>query len=202
MDLFKLVPVDDVHPCRHNVLVELWTTKRLQLANLVHLSQIPSHVRLQFGEQKYSRARIIILNSTAPKGCYTTLLPQKLFPFCSIYKSVYEDHRVSMLDTQEALRPQNYLLCVEVREEKTSKPKSNHEVELPPKERGEYRIHVSLEEVNRYQTKYPAYVNLDRSEESIGFSSWDGNLVSWFESGFTTRVQYALQSGLLTTVED
>jgi hypothetical protein len=48
-------------------------------------------------------------------------------------------------------------------------------------------------------TRYGPYVNADRDSNSIGYSSWCGNLVDWFRADPATRMRYGQECGLYGT---
>lgn len=193
MSSFKLIHVDSQYRDRKTVLMKLWTKHGLQLANLIHIDSIPKDLQkrmLTLDEQ----SRIILLNRRITRDEYTTLMPKQMFPFCSVYKN---GAGISVLETSEALRQGNYFLCHP--KEKASTVTEKEPLRSPspsPSGGGHYRYHVSIESTRIWRSK-PAYVNMDRPSDNIGKSSWDGNLVSWFQAGFQSRMLYAKHSGLL-----
>lgn len=111
---------------------------------------------------------------------------------------------VTYLPLADVLVEGNYFLCISVTEKAflpyhtlTEDEKSGLQYAKKRSYTDEFAYHTNIEGTRTYRTKCPAYVNLDRTSESIGSSAWDGNLTRWFEAGYTTRVQYASQSGLL-----
>lgn len=146
------------------------------------------------------KSRIVLLNRRITRGEYTTLMKKQMFPFCSVYKNC---GNISVLETPEALRQGNYFLChprEQLRDEETFSIPYREDRSPSPSPLGtsDYRHHVPIE-ATRIWRNNPPYVNMDRTSESVGESSWDGNLVSWFRCGFSTRVQYAVHSGFFPT---
>lgn len=196
MEGFKLVHIDDTYRQKpENVLVRLWTQEGVCLANTAHIDSIPRDLRDRMRTLP-EKVRVIILNRFILRGEeYSTLFPSaQLFPFCSVYKN---GGNISLLETRQALQHGNWFLCHE-KEELVLRDYYNPNTDEPLTRNGytEYHCHVPIESAFRWKTRYPAYVNLDRDSDNIGGSSWDGNLVSWFQCGYTTRLQYASQAGL------
>ena len=139
--------------------------------------------------------RVIIVNQPTLRNKPVRRLSGagSVFPFRTLYKNGGATHVIAI---KEALTVGNYFLCFEAKcgiEERVSHdgPESIERFDTY-----EYRCHVDIE-ATRVWRNDPPYVNLDRDSDSIGNSSWDGNLVSWFESAFSTRMHFARQAGLL-----
>jgi hypothetical protein len=188
---FKLVRVDESYLKNPGqILRQLFTNERVHLANQRHIGAIPDSMR-DIMCASSDKVRFIILNDFVQIGANLLELPPKMFQFCSIYKNGLG---YSVLDIREAIKPGNFFLCLS-HEHKDIIDDPDADV-IQRSEPVEYKYHVSIEETRRFHTRYPAYVNLDRSSDNIGGSSWSGNIVSWFRAGPTTRLQYGVQAGL------
>lgn len=114
------------------------------------------------------------------------------FSFRMLYKSGAPS---CVINTNEALRVGNYFLCFELVNEPDEMSLRDNLGGPSRSHIHEYRYHVDIEATRRWRND-PPYVNLDRDSDSIGGSSWDGNLVSWFGCAFSTRMHFGRQAGL------
>jgi hypothetical protein len=145
------------------------------------------------------RQKVVVLNQPTVRGHP----PKTLQPLNSefVFRSLHKNGaNTTLLETSHALVERNYFLCIEGVEDEVigdwDEPQNCAQFDTY-----EYRCHISLEEVFRWRNQNQPYVNLDRDPDSIGYSSWDGNLVSWFRSEFSTRIHFARQAGLISTEE-
>jgi len=118
---------------------------------------------------------------------------EKLFPLCSITST---GNSASFIETKKALSLGNYMLCYMRDSRGETLEEEPHPQRVSPSCGMEFKCHLDLRTAFRRRAKNAPYVNLDRDSESIGYSSWSGSLTHWFESGFTSRIQYGVQSGL------
>jgi hypothetical protein len=136
---------------------------------------------------------IIVLNEYVNPSRLSNRVQLREFQFCSYCSS---SACTGIIENRHALVLGNYFLCRNITsiEDATADEIPGGQA-LSISFTHEYVCHTDLNNC-RYHTKYPAYVNLDRSSDNIGMSSWDGNLTSWMRAGFTTRIQYGVQAGL------
>jgi hypothetical protein len=192
MSLFKLIHIDEQYRNPETVLAEL-KKNQMFLANGRHIDAAPREMMREIRKLDI-RARVIIRNKHFPRNQHSVEIEKnEQYPFSFLYKNGGDK---GIIDTFDALRQGNWFLCIDSTEVEKVPDSTEESEDFTRSMTHEYRYHVSLEDVFRWRTKSTPYVNLDRDPDSIGQSSWDGNLVSWFQSSFTTRIQYALKIGL------
>jgi hypothetical protein len=193
----KFVRIDNTYTDPERVPDLLLSLENAYLAGNNFSDQIASaDIREQMARLGVTQ-RIIAINQHVRGSTVQHSLPKSEFPFCYLRKN---GQGSTPLTAGEALVCGNYFLCIdkdtltdeqeEVLYDNGYSDRSDHFTTH------EYRYHVDLKELSIWRSEHPAYVNADRTSDSIGQSSWNGNLVSWFRCGFTTRVQYGLRAGL------
>ncbi len=172
--------------------------------NLIGSLSIGS-IERHFMREIVSRGKVIILLNQNCKSDIPEQVLREGSPFS--FRTLHKNGRGSSIVTEdEALREGNYFLCID--RERFNQGKSDLDItpgiygeNKVPERVHEYKCHIDPAKAFVWRTRRPAYVNLDRSTDSIGGSSWDGNLVSWMGCGFGTRMQYGVQSGLFPDEE-
>jgi hypothetical protein len=135
----------------------------------------------------------VILNDTSDRRLPIPF-KERLFPFCILSPS---GRQVTVVNSKTALKPGNFILFYMRPTNGLIVPENdNFPQRVSPSCGMQFTCHAEVTEIFRWRTKYKPYVNLDRDEECIGFSSWSGNLTSWFDACFGTRIQYGMKAGL------
>jgi len=193
MSSFKLVPVGRGFRTKSTLLKNVWLHEDAQVASYRQLIEDRLIVDAVLSHLEPEQT-VVILGRQIEKGEYTTLALKSLgfFPFALIRKL---DKNPQFVNAEKALVDGHLILCHE--KEKVDDPFIQHRPR-PAAIGEEYRSHVDPASFSRWHTKRPAYANVNRTSDNIGGSSWDGNLVSWLNSGYTSRIQMAVQSGLIT----
>ncbi len=190
MSSFKLVPITAEHNAE-NVGRLLFEKEGLYLLPRKYAPSIPHEIMLQIPDRK---KRIILLNMDVPLSKIPINIPRE----SGIFAYAHKNHMgYTELDTDQVFMPGNCLMgfipSSLLINRDTDAYGTSEKIERFSTM--EYRCHLDPDSIE-WQTRYSPYVNVNRDSESIGYSSWDGNLVRWFGSGFATRIQYAIASGL------
>ena len=193
MSSLKLVSISDGYMDKRTVLQRLWLNRQAQLACRRRIEEyaLTLGALMSFLDDD---ACVVFLNARTSLGTYSTLMLRRLlFPFCILRKNQRDPY---VTTPAQALKKGNYFVCCD-RDMVIEHFPENHPkaVNLD----GQYPYHVPIEATKMWRNK-PPYVNLDRDEESLGYSSWNGNLVSWLDSSFGTRIQFGVHTGILNDV--
>lgn len=193
MNSFKLIRVNEEYSMCNDVIRKLFFHERLHICDMRHVGSIPRELTERIKMIPLG-SNVIILNHhsrySSPKDMTGIQIHA---PFRNMYRNCAGS---SVLDRYEALRTGNYFLCIEPQLNTVDDGVEEQSYYVSPSNNDSpYRCHVDIEELGRWVNE-PPYVNLDRSSDQIGGSSWDGNLVSWFRSQFRTRLLYGVQTGL------
>jgi hypothetical protein len=191
---YQLIPIDKGYRNMNNLLQELSRRQRVRLVDVGHIGLIPFEIIVNINKLRKD-SLVLILNQELSENLYPgSIDPNFPFPLCAINK---RDSGRIVVPKDEALVIGNYLLCIGEKDV-IDRYSIENPIEGPQRYSGyeyPYQCHVNPETFLRWHNPAP-YVNLYRDSDSIGYSSWDGNLVSWFRCQYGTRIQYGVHAGL------